>query len=118
MRRTVLIRPGGRIFSPSGQFPPGDRFGEDWAASVEEVGMLGRREWVAAAVAALMSGVAVVVLAGLDDGEVVEVRVQGRAPALPELTRIGDTSTTTASAAVVLLNADGSNATEGADTEH
>jgi WD40 repeat protein len=63
--------------------------------------MLGRREWVAAVVAALMAGVAVVVLAGLDDGEVVEVRVQGRAPALPELTRIGDTSTTTASAAVV-----------------
>jgi hypothetical protein len=63
--------------------------------------MPGRREWVAAAVAALMSGVAVVVLAGLDDGEVVEVRVQGRAPAFPELTGIGDTSTTTASAAVV-----------------
>jgi hypothetical protein len=66
---------------------------------VEEVGMLGRREWIAAVVSALMAGVAVVVLSSLDDADVVEVRVQGRAPSLPELTRIGDTSTTTAPAA-------------------
>jgi WD40 repeat protein len=63
--------------------------------------MLGRREFVAAAVAATMSGLAVVVLAGLDDGQVVEVRVQGRAPALPESTRIGETSATTTAAAAV-----------------
>lgn len=56
--------------------------------------MLGRREFTAAAVAALMAGLAVVVLASLDEPEVVEVRVQGRAPGLPELTSIGDTSTT------------------------
>ena len=61
--------------------------------------MLGRSEWVAAAVSALLAGVAVVVLAGLDDAEVVEVRVQGRAPALPELTRIGEASTTTTATA-------------------
>jgi Tol biopolymer transport system component len=46
--------------------------------------MLGRREWAAAVVSALMAGVAVVVLAGLDDGQVVEVRVQGQAPDLPD----------------------------------
>ncbi len=45
--------------------------------------MLGRREWVAAGVAALMAGVAVVVLFGLDEADVVEVRVQGRAAATP-----------------------------------
>jgi hypothetical protein len=56
--------------------------------------MPGRRQLLAAAVAALMGGLAVVVLAGLDDADVVEVRVQGRVPALPELTRGGDTSTT------------------------
>ncbi|MGH9008871.1 MAG: hypothetical protein ACRDYF_03385 [Acidimicrobiia bacterium] len=61
--------------------------------------MLGRRELVAAAVAALMAGLAVVVLAGLDEGEVVEVRVQGGVPAVPELTIIRETSTTTAPAA-------------------
>ena len=42
--------------------------------------MLGCREWVAATVAALMAGLAVV-LVNVDDGEVVEVRVQGRMPA-------------------------------------
>jgi hypothetical protein len=42
--------------------------------------MLGRGELVAAAVSALMAGVAVVVLAGLDDGPVVEVRVQAQPP--------------------------------------
>ena len=56
--------------------------------------MLGRREWVAAALSALMAGTAVVVLAGLDDGKVVEVRVQGQEPALPELTQAGEPSTT------------------------
>ena len=61
--------------------------------------MLGRRELVAAAMAALMSGLAVVVLAGLDDGEVVEVRVQGQVPALPEWARIADSPTTTIPAA-------------------
>ena len=45
--------------------------------------MLGRREVVAAAVAALMAGLAVVVLVGLGDAEVVEVRVQGGLPAAP-----------------------------------
>lgn len=58
--------------------------------------MLGRRELVAAVVAALMAGLAVVVLAGLDDAKVVEVRVQGGVPTLPELTPVGDTSTTSA----------------------
>lgn len=58
--------------------------------------MLGRRELVAAAVAALMGGLAVVGLAGLDDGDVVEVRVQGGVPTFPEPTRVGDTSTTSA----------------------
>jgi hypothetical protein len=58
--------------------------------------MLGRRELVAAAVAALMAGLAVVGLAGIDDGKVVEVRVQGGVPTLPDLTRVGDTSTTSA----------------------
>ena len=58
--------------------------------------MLGRRELVAAAVAALMAGLAVVGLAGLDDGKVVEVRVQGGVPTLPDMTRVGDTSTTSA----------------------
>ena len=42
-----------------------------------------RRELVAAAVAALMAGLAVVGLVGLDDGKVVEVRVQGRGPSEP-----------------------------------
>ena len=45
--------------------------------------MLGRSEWVAAAASALMAGLAVVVLAGLDDGPVVEVRVQAQPP-VPE----------------------------------
>jgi Tol biopolymer transport system component len=58
--------------------------------------MLGRRELVAAAVAALMAGLAVVVLAGLDDGKVVEVRVQGGVPAIPELAVIREASTTSA----------------------
>ncbi|HEV3364331.1 MAG TPA: hypothetical protein VG795_09360 [Acidimicrobiia bacterium] len=58
--------------------------------------MLGRREWVAAAVSALLAGVAVVVLADLDDAKVVEVRVRGEVPTLPELTGIGDPPTTTA----------------------
>ena len=58
--------------------------------------MLGRRELVAAAVAALMAGLAAVGLAGLDDGDVVEVRVQGGVPTLPDMTRVGDTSTTSA----------------------
>ena len=57
--------------------------------------MLGRREWAAAIVSALMAGTAVVVLAGLDDAKVVEVRVQGQEPALPELTQAGEPSTTT-----------------------
>ena len=61
--------------------------------------MLGRRELVAAGVAALMAGLAVVVLPTPDDGKVVEVRVQGGSPALTELTRVGGTSTTTAPAA-------------------
>jgi len=43
--------------------------------------MPGRRELAAAAVSALLAGVAVVVLAGLDDGPVVEVRVQAQPPA-------------------------------------
>lgn len=58
--------------------------------------MPGRRELVAATVAALMAGLAVVGLAGLDDGKVVEVRVQGGVPTLPEQTGVGDTSTTSA----------------------
>ena len=58
--------------------------------------MLGRRELVAAAVAALMAALAVFGLAGLDDGKVVEVRVQGGVPTLPDMTRTGDTSTTSA----------------------
>ena len=57
-----------------------------------------RRELVAAAVAAVMAGLAAVGLAGLDDGEVVEVRVQGGVPALPELTGAGPTTTTSAPA--------------------
>jgi Tol biopolymer transport system component len=61
--------------------------------------MLGRRELVAAAVAALMAGLAVVVLFGLDDGEVVEIRVQGGVPPVPELGVISETSTTSAPAA-------------------
>jgi hypothetical protein len=61
--------------------------------------MLGRRELVAAAVAALMAGLAVVVLAGLDDGEVVEIRVQGGLPPVPELGVIHETSSTIAPAA-------------------
>jgi hypothetical protein len=61
--------------------------------------MLGRRELVAAAVAALMAGLAVVVLAGLDDGEVVEIRVQGGVPPVPELGIIHETSSTIARAA-------------------
>jgi dipeptidyl aminopeptidase/acylaminoacyl peptidase len=79
--------------------PDGGGFGEDGAATVEEVGMLGRREWRAAAVSALLAGGAVVVPAGLDDAKVVEVRVQGGVPTLPESTRIGDASTTTTTAA-------------------
>ncbi|HKY76880.1 MAG TPA: hypothetical protein VJS45_12110 [Acidimicrobiia bacterium] len=53
-----------------------------------------RRELVAAAVAALMAGLAAVGLAGLDDGEVVEVRVQGGVPTLPDMTRVEDGPTT------------------------
>ena len=51
--------------------------------------MPGRREWVAAGVAALMAGVAVVVLFGLDEADVVEVRVQGRAAASAEVVSSG-----------------------------
>ncbi len=58
--------------------------------------MLGGRELLAAAVAALMAGLAVVGLAGLDAGNLVEVRVQGGVPTLPDLTPVGDTSTTSA----------------------
>ena len=45
--------------------------------------MLGRREWVAATASALMAGIAVIVLASLQEGPVVEVRVQAHPP-LPE----------------------------------
>ena len=61
--------------------------------------MLGRRELVAAASAALMAGLAVVVLAGLDRGDVVEIRVQGGVPPVPELGVIREDPTTTAPAA-------------------
>lgn len=60
--------------------------------------MLGRRELVAAGVAALMAGLAAVGLAGIDDREVVEVRVQGGVPTLPDLTGAEATSTTSAPA--------------------
>ena len=53
---------------------------------------------MAAAVAALMAGLAAVGLAGLDDGKVVEVRVQGGVPALPEPAGAGPTSPTSAPA--------------------
>jgi WD40 repeat protein len=46
--------------------------------------------------AALMGALAVFGLAGLDRGDVVEVRVQGRTSGFPELPAFGDTSTTTA----------------------
>jgi hypothetical protein len=67
--------------------------------SDKEVAMLGRRELVAAVVAAMLAGLAVVVMPTPDAGEVVEVRVQGGSPALTELTRVGGSSTTTAPAA-------------------
>lgn len=58
--------------------------------------MLRRRELVAAAVAALMGGLAAVGLAGLDAGDVVEVRVSGGVPTLPDVAPVGDRSTTSA----------------------
>ena len=58
--------------------------------------MLGWRELVAAGVAALMAGLAAVGLAALDDGDVVEVRVHGGAPSLPDMTRVEDASTASA----------------------
>ncbi|HZI39543.1 MAG TPA: hypothetical protein VFF24_14645, partial [Acidimicrobiia bacterium] len=58
--------------------------------------MLRRRELVAAAVAALMGGLAAVGLAGLDAGDVVEVRVSGGVPTLPEVAPVGGTATTSA----------------------
>ena len=58
--------------------------------------MLGRRELVAAAVAALTAGLAAIGLARLDEGNVVEVRVQGGVPLLPDMTRVAETGATSA----------------------
>jgi hypothetical protein len=58
--------------------------------------MLGRRELGAAAVAALMAGLAAVGLARLDAGDVVEVRVAGGVPALPDVAPVEGPSTTSA----------------------
>lgn len=50
--------------------------------------MLGRKECLAAAVSAVLAGLAVVILPGPGDGDTIEVRVQGRAPSAPELTGV------------------------------
>jgi hypothetical protein len=54
--------------------------------------MLGRREIVAAVVAAVVGAIAVVVLAGLDQGSVIEVRVKGEVPGLPSTAELRDGS--------------------------
>jgi antitoxin (DNA-binding transcriptional repressor) of toxin-antitoxin stability system len=81
----------GRVFSPPGQLRPATVSTRIAWRRLEEERMPGRREIVAAGAAALMAGLAVVILAEADRGEVVVVRVQGRPTA--DLVRFGEPST-------------------------
>lgn len=58
--------------------------------------MPGRKELVAAAVAALTAALAAVGLASLDDAKVVEVRVQGGVPILPDMAHVEETTANSA----------------------